>query len=190
MSHNFIPPHDFAGNQGNHRNFVPSLVSHKLWLIWIDLKQKNFKMADSKKLSFQPPPKAEQLSPKFHELVLGWVESIDANDIHFTLSVFCSKLSLHRTVWRPHKLSEMDALRINWSYLPKDQFLKFWQQLLSFWWWLKNSVFLSWPFWKKISRIFFFAANLFKLVKVYGIKRMGRNFENYSDYQKNHGEGV
>ena len=30
VSHNFIPPYDFSGNQGNHQNFVPSLVSHKL----------------------------------------------------------------------------------------------------------------------------------------------------------------
>ena len=30
----------FAGNQGNHQNFVPSLESHKLWLIWIGMKQK------------------------------------------------------------------------------------------------------------------------------------------------------
>ena len=29
-----------AENQGNHENFVPSLVSPKLWLIWKNLKQK------------------------------------------------------------------------------------------------------------------------------------------------------
>ena len=38
-------------------------------------------MADSKKLSFQPPPKAVQLLPKFHGLVLGLVEFIDAKGI-------------------------------------------------------------------------------------------------------------
>ena len=40
-------------------------------------------MADSKKLVFQPPPKAEQLSQKFPKLDLGWVELIDAKGIHF-----------------------------------------------------------------------------------------------------------
>jgi hypothetical protein len=32
-----------------------------------------------------------------------------------------------------------------------------------------------------------FASNLFKFVKVYGIPRMGRNFDDYPDFQKNHG---
>ena len=38
-------------------------------------------MADSKELSFQLPPKTEQLSPKFHGLVLGLVGLIDAKGI-------------------------------------------------------------------------------------------------------------
>ena len=54
-------------------------------------------------------------------------------------SVFCRKLSLHWTAWQPYRLSKMNALCINWSCLP----MKFWGKLLSFWWWLKNSVFLS-----------------------------------------------
>jgi hypothetical protein len=37
------------------------------------MKQKNLKMADSKKLSFSASPKAEQFPPKFHGLVLGLV---------------------------------------------------------------------------------------------------------------------
>jgi hypothetical protein len=40
-----------------------------------------FKMADSKKLSFSTTPKAEQLLPKFHELVFGLEEVIDAKGI-------------------------------------------------------------------------------------------------------------
>ena len=39
VSHNFIYSYIFAGNQGNHPNFVPSLELHKLWLIWIWMKQ-------------------------------------------------------------------------------------------------------------------------------------------------------
>ena len=41
VSHNFMTPKLFAGNQGNHQNFVPSSLPHKLWLIWIGMKQKN-----------------------------------------------------------------------------------------------------------------------------------------------------
>ena len=41
VSHNSIHPPDFSGNHGNHQNFVPSLVPHNLWLIWIGMKQKN-----------------------------------------------------------------------------------------------------------------------------------------------------
>ena len=44
----------FAGNQGNHQNFVPFLESHKLLLIWIGMKrQKKIKMANTKNWDFQ-----------------------------------------------------------------------------------------------------------------------------------------
>jgi hypothetical protein len=43
--------------------------------------QKVFKMADSKKLSFKPPPKAEQFLSKFYGLVLKLVGFIDAKGI-------------------------------------------------------------------------------------------------------------
>ena len=39
VSHNFIYPYLFAGNQGNHQNFVPILVPIDLWWIWIRTKQ-------------------------------------------------------------------------------------------------------------------------------------------------------
>ena len=35
----------FAGNQGNHQNFEKSLVPHKLWLIWVWMKQKKAVLA-------------------------------------------------------------------------------------------------------------------------------------------------
>ena len=38
-------------------------------------------LADSKKLSFSTSPKAEQIPPKFHGLVLGLVGLIDAKGI-------------------------------------------------------------------------------------------------------------
>ena len=48
------------------------------------MKQKKIKMADWKKLSVS---KAEQFSPKFQKLVLGWLESIDAKGI-FLLNLY------------------------------------------------------------------------------------------------------
>ena len=72
------------------------LLSHKLWLIWIRMKQKKFfffwkkkfKMADSKKLSFSTSSKAEQIPPKFHGFVLGLVGLNDAKGIHFAQPIW------------------------------------------------------------------------------------------------------
>ena len=50
--------------------------------------KKKFKMADSKKLSFLTSPKAEQFSPKFHGLVLGLVELVDAKGIDFAQAIW------------------------------------------------------------------------------------------------------
>ena len=74
------------------------LVSHKLWLIWIRMKQKkifflkkkNSKWPTQKNWVFQLPPKAEQLSPKFHRLVLGLVGLIDAKGINVTQPIWLS----------------------------------------------------------------------------------------------------
>jgi hypothetical protein len=116
------------------------------------------------------------LSAKFYKLVLGWVGSIDAKGTHFAqprlssgcpmeaqftaknaFLVFFAVNCFCRTAWRLYGLSKMNALCINWSYSPKDQFLKFWRKLLSFWGWLKNSVFLSRPFWTfYFTKLFFF----------------------------------
>ena len=49
--------------------------------------EKEIQNGQLKKTEFQPPPKAEQLSQKFHKLDLGWVELIDAKGIHFALPV-------------------------------------------------------------------------------------------------------
>ena len=45
---------------------------------------------------------------------------------------------------------------------------------------LKNPGFFSWPFWKKKSKIFFFASFPWKSVKVSWVARMHRNFDDYS----------
>ena len=53
----------------------------------IFFRKKKFKMADSKKLSFSTPSKAEQFLPKFHGLVLGLVGLIDGKGIDFAQSI-------------------------------------------------------------------------------------------------------
>jgi hypothetical protein len=69
--------------------------------------------------------------------------------------------------------------------------MKFWRKLLSFWWWLKNSVFLSQPFCKKNTKKYFlFASNLLKLVIGYGTPRMGQNFHDCADFQKKTRGGI
>ena len=50
--------------------------------------KKTNKMDDSKKLSFSTSPKAEQFLPKFHGLVLGYVELIDAKGIDLAQSTW------------------------------------------------------------------------------------------------------
>ena len=52
------------------------------------IKQKKIKMAELKKLSFSTSPKAEQFSPKFHRLVLGSIELIDAKGINVTQPIW------------------------------------------------------------------------------------------------------
>ena len=56
---------EFAGKQGRHQIFDPSILPYKFGLIFIRMKQKKifflkkkFKMADSKKLSFSATPKS------------------------------------------------------------------------------------------------------------------------------------
>ena len=65
----------------------PICPATKFVTYFLGMKQKKIfekqypKTADSKKLSFSTLPKAEQFTPKFHGLVLGLVELIDAKSI-------------------------------------------------------------------------------------------------------------
>ena len=52
------------------------------------MKQKKFKIADSKKLRFSTSPKAEQFPLKFHVLVLGLIELIDAKGIDLSKPIW------------------------------------------------------------------------------------------------------
>ena len=82
-------------------------------------------MAGSKKLSFSKSSTLNFFLWKFHGLVLGLVGLIDG---------------------KPYRLSHINALRINQSYQPKDQFMKFSQKLFENWSFWKTQ-FLSRPFW-------------------------------------------
>ena len=90
----WFPPSFLAVNHHNIKNWVPSILTNNLWLIFMGMKQKKifffekkFKMADSKKLSFSTSPKAEQFPPKFHGLVFDLVELIDVKGIDFAQSI-------------------------------------------------------------------------------------------------------
>ena len=73
---NVCPGWKTAGNQGNHQNFDPTLLTKKLWPFNMRMKQKKifffeilfFKMAAKKKLIFQN----RQFTKKFHENFLDW----------------------------------------------------------------------------------------------------------------------
>jgi hypothetical protein len=65
-------------------NFNGDEAKKKIFLY----EKKKFKMADSKKLSFSTPPKAEQFPPKFHGLVLGLVGLNDAKGIDFAQPIW------------------------------------------------------------------------------------------------------
>ena len=67
-----------AVNHHNHKNLVPSILTHNLWLIFMGMKQNGFfcwktkfKMADSKKLSFSKQPILNIFLKKFLDWSLG-----------------------------------------------------------------------------------------------------------------------
>ena len=66
-----------AGNDNNHKNWVPFILPHNLCLIFMRMKQfffffeKKIKMANSKKLRFSNPPNLNTFSRQFQGLVLG-----------------------------------------------------------------------------------------------------------------------
>ena len=76
-----------AGTQSNHQNFDPSLLTNKLWLVFMGMKQfffskfRKIKMADSRKVHFSKLPILDIFLWKFHGLVLGLVGLIDAKGI-------------------------------------------------------------------------------------------------------------
>ena len=150
------------------------MLSNKLWRVFMGIKQKkqkfakkNFKMADSKKLSFSTTTKSWAIAAKI-SWIGPWVSRIDWCEGHWCgstymvvrLSYISSKtgkkcifcvfrlfLSLCWTAWWPYQLSHNNALRIISSYEPKDQslekkFQKKWELAE-----LENELFFRGPFW-------------------------------------------
>ena len=66
-----------AGNQDNHQNLVPFMLTYKFWLIFMGMKQesffckKKFKMANSKEFSFSTPPILNIFCENFRDWSLG-----------------------------------------------------------------------------------------------------------------------
>jgi hypothetical protein len=143
-------------------------------------------MADSKKVRFSKSPILKNFLWKFHGLVLGLVELIDAKGIDIVQPIwlwgclntqkmhFFLFLRLRWTASRPYRLSYITALCINQSYEP----MKF-----------SQNNFENWRFWKThffwVGHFdFFFALFPWKSVKATWVSRMGRNFDDYPGLQQ------
>ena len=68
--HKCWPKTSWAGNQGKHKNFDPSLLPKNLWLLFMGFWKKKSEMADSKKLCFSKPWILNIFSEKWAGLVL------------------------------------------------------------------------------------------------------------------------
>ena len=90
-----------AVNHHNSKNWVPFILTHNLWLIFMGIKKKQ-------KLSFSTLQRAELFLPKFYRLVLGIVGLIDAKGINMTPPI-------------PMKISHKLCVRMDGT-----QFLIFW----------------------------------------------------------------
>ena len=76
-----------AVNHHNHKSWVPSILTHNLWLIFTGMKQffflkkKKNQNGRLKKRSFFKIANSQYFLWKFHELVLGLVKLIDVKGI-------------------------------------------------------------------------------------------------------------
>ena len=143
----------------------------------------------AKDRSQSPPPPSLPMSQKDQIIcedlmkLLNWIMILRVHakcpdSLKHQKCIFCLFLSLCRTVSQPYRLSHINALCINQSYKPKTSPWNF-QKNMGI---LKNSLFLSWPFW-----IFFFSISFsscpWKLVKATWLSRMGQNFDDYPGFQ-------
>ena len=91
---------NFDGNEAKKKIFFAKKIS---------------KWPTQKNWVFQPPPKAEQFSPKFHKLVFGWVGSIDTKGIHFAKPKWSSGCPTEAQFTA--KNTKNAFLAVNWAYI-------------------------------------------------------------------------
>ena len=73
----------WAGNQGNHQNFDPSLLAHNCWLVFMGMEQKNFFFASSPCYFFGLiSRKRKFLLPKDHHVDEKWKKTSDLVKSH------------------------------------------------------------------------------------------------------------
>ena len=83
--------------------------------------------------------------------------------------IFCLFLPLCQTASRPNKLSYIDGLHINQSYLAKNQSVKFSRKNFKNWRFWKTAILKNRPFWIFFLGIFFFCFILMKIsANLYG----------------------
>ena len=126
-----------AENQGNHQNFDPSLLTNKLWLVFMGMKQKKllfkekFQNGRLKRNEILKTANSQYFFSKT-SWIGPWVSTIDwcgSTYMVVRLSDISSKtgkkcifgvlmlfLSLCRTASQPYRLSHTNALRINQFY--------------------------------------------------------------------------
>ena len=154
---------------------------------------------------FQPPPKAEQLSPKFHRLVLGLVGLNDAKSINVAQRIWpwgC----LTKAQKQP-KSTEKAFFGCFWAFVgqphghirwatsmpfasfnptnPRTNLRNFREKILRIGdfekWAFFESAILNFFFRKKN---FFFASFPWKSAQIYMVEWMGRNFDVFPGFQK------
>ena len=85
-------------------------------------------------------------------------------------------------MWLNWYMVHINALRINLSYLHKDQSLKFLQKILRIGG-SENLSFFESAIWIFVFHLIFFASSPWKSVKTYMVEWMGLNFDDYSGFQ-------
>ena len=94
--HTYSPVHkcwlktSWAGNQGEHKDFDPSLLPKNLWLLFMGFSKKNPKWPTQKNYVFQNRQFSIFFSQNWAGLVLGSVELIDAKGINVTQPIWSS----------------------------------------------------------------------------------------------------
>ena len=142
-AHLWFPPLFLAVNHHNIENWVPSILTHNLWLIFMGIRhnfffllQKKIQNGRLKKRSFFNSVNSQYFFVKI-SWIGPWVSRIDWCEGHWWGStymvvrlpdisskmakkhkkcIFCLFLSLCRTASRPFRLCYINALCINQSY--------------------------------------------------------------------------